>query len=98
MTACGNDLLYDQIFERQIDPLGNPGDVALGISTGGNSPNVVKGLTEAGKKGLTAILMTGPRVARAAGFSDIVVAVPWLELGSCARAARRFLSRDLRAD
>jgi D-sedoheptulose 7-phosphate isomerase len=76
MTACGNDFSYDQVFERQIEALGQTGDVALGISTSGNSINVVKGLQAARNKGLSTILMTGPQPGRAGAFSDIVLAAP----------------------
>lgn len=53
MTACANDLGYSEIFARQIQALGNAGDVAFGISTSGKSANVLRGLEVAGELGLS---------------------------------------------
>src|SRR5271155_253678 len=51
LTACGNDFGFDQISARQIEALGQPGDLFLGISTSGNSPNILNALHEAKKIG-----------------------------------------------
>ena len=59
LTAIGNDYGFDLVFSRQIEALGRPGDVAVGISTSGNSPNVLCGLKAAKEKGIHAIAMTG---------------------------------------
>jgi D-sedoheptulose 7-phosphate isomerase len=59
LTATGNDFGFDRIFERQVEALGLPGDVFLGISTSGNSPNIVKALHQAQKMGITTIGFTG---------------------------------------
>jgi len=59
ITAIANDLGYDSVFSRQVEAMGRPGDVAIGITTSGNSPNVVAGLDAARKGGLTTIGMTG---------------------------------------
>ncbi|MGE0702782.1 MAG: SIS domain-containing protein [Vicinamibacterales bacterium] len=59
LTAIGNDYSFDRIFVRQIEALGQPGDVALGISTSGKSPNVVSALDVARERGLTTIGVTG---------------------------------------
>ncbi len=59
LTATGNDFGFDRIFERQVEALGQPGDVFLGISTSGNSPNIVKALHQAQKMGITTIGFTG---------------------------------------
>lgn len=59
LTAIGNDYAFDQIFVRQIEALGRPGDVAFGISTSGHSPNVVLALGAARERGLTTVAMTG---------------------------------------
>lgn len=59
MTACGNDLGFDQIFSRQIEALGRSGDVAIGISTSGNSPNINGALERARSQGLTAAAFSG---------------------------------------
>src|SRR6267143_4692251 len=52
ITAIGNDYGFDQVFSRQIEALANTGDVAIGISTSGNSPNVLDALSLSRKKGL----------------------------------------------
>ena len=59
LTAIGNDYGFDQVFSRQIEALGTSGDVAIGISTSGNSPNVLQGLTTARKLGLHTVAFTG---------------------------------------
>ncbi len=59
LTALGNDYGFDVIFARQIEGLGNRGDVAFGISTSGNSKNVIAGIKQARKMGLKTISMTG---------------------------------------
>src|SRR3977135_903696 len=59
VTAIGNDFGFDTVFARQIEALGSPGDVAIGISTSGNSPNVVRAVAVARKKGLHTIALTG---------------------------------------
>lgn len=59
LTAIGNDMGFDHIFERQIDALGNSGDVAIGITTSGNSANVIKGLQKADHLGLKTVVFTG---------------------------------------
>ena len=76
VTAWSNDFSFETVFARQIEALGNPGDVALGISTSGNSPNVVCALERARKLGLVTILLTGAQPGRACAFSDVVVAAP----------------------
>ena len=59
LTAIGNDYGFDRVFARQLEALGRPGDVALGISTSGNSPNVLRGLEAAKAGGLITIALTG---------------------------------------
>jgi D-sedoheptulose 7-phosphate isomerase len=59
LTSIGNDYAFDRIFVRQIEALGRPGDVALGISTSGQSPNVLAALDEARQRGLVTIAVTG---------------------------------------
>lgn len=59
LTAIGNDFGFDRVFARQIEALGRPGDVALGISTSGNSPNVLRALEAANAGGLVTIALTG---------------------------------------
>src|SRR5512143_2195147 len=59
VTAIGNDYGFDLVFARQLEALGRPGDVAIGISTSGNSPNVIQGLETAKKVGLHTVALTG---------------------------------------
>ena len=58
LTAIGNDLSFNKIFSRQIESIGNKGDVAIGISTSGRSLNVLNGLDLAKKKKITAVFLT----------------------------------------
>jgi D-sedoheptulose 7-phosphate isomerase len=76
MTAAGNDLGFDQIFARQIEALGNPGDVAVGISTSGTSPNIIAGLKMARTKGLVATGFTGRDGGVMPELADPVIIVP----------------------
>jgi len=59
LTAAGNDFGFDRLFERQVEALGQPGDVFLGISTSGNSSNIIKALHQAQKMGITTFGLTG---------------------------------------
>lgn len=59
MTAVGNDYGFDEVFERQINALGQAGDVLVGISTSGNSPNVVRALQAAQERDMRVIALTG---------------------------------------
>jgi D-sedoheptulose 7-phosphate isomerase len=59
VTAIGNDHGFDRVFSRQLEALARPGDVAIGISTSGDSPNVVRGMSTAKRMGLRTIALTG---------------------------------------
>ena len=76
LTACGNDLGFDAVFERQIEALGREGDVAVGISTSGKSPNVLRGLKQARKAGLRTVGLTGGSGGEMASVCDSVIKVP----------------------
>lgn len=76
LTAIGNDYTFDDIFARQIEALGEPGDVAIGISTSGNSLNVIKGLRAARLKGLITVVMTGMDGGQAKAEGDYCICVP----------------------
>lgn len=76
LTALGNDYGFDIIFSRQIEGLGKPGDIALGISTSGNSPNVIAGINQARKMGIKTITLTGCGGGKLAPISDIALVVP----------------------
>ena len=76
LTAIGNDYSYDNVFERQIEALGQPGDVFLAISTSGNSKNCCKALKLARKLGIHTISYTGNEGGAMRDSSDINVIVP----------------------
>jgi D-sedoheptulose 7-phosphate isomerase len=76
LTAIGNDYSYDNVFERQVEALGMPGDVLLAISTSGNSRNCVKALALAKKMGLHTIALTGNRGGAMAEIAEINVIIP----------------------
>ncbi len=76
LTAVGNDYGYDRIFERQILGLGNSGDVFLGISTSGKSPNVLLALDAAKKQGMTTLGFTGAHGAAMNAKCDLVLIAP----------------------
>lgn len=76
LTCIANDYGYDEVFSRQIQALGKPGDVAIGISTSGNSPNVLKGLQAARRQGLVTVAWTGGTGGKLVGQADHVFIVP----------------------
>lgn len=76
ITAAGNDRGFEQIFARQIEALGRPGDVALGISTSGNSPNVSAALRTAREAGLITAALTGRDGGDLPGCTDHCLIVP----------------------
>ena len=59
LTAIGNDYGYEEVFSRQVEGLGQAGDLLIGISTSGNSKNVVKALEVAKKKGIVTVALVG---------------------------------------
>ena len=76
LTAIGNDCGYDEVLACQLQALANPGDVAVGISTSGNSPSVIKALQCARRMGLFTIGLTGASGGRMHGEVDALIAVP----------------------
>ncbi|MFO7708767.1 MAG: D-sedoheptulose 7-phosphate isomerase [Desulfobacterales bacterium] len=74
LTAIGNDHRFEEVFTKQINALGAAGDLAWGISTSGNSPNVVEAVRAAGRRGLATIGMTG-RGGGLAAAADLVLTV-----------------------
>lgn len=79
ITAVGNDFSYDLIFVKQVQALGRIGDVALGITTSGTSPNVVKALAAAKETGMKTAALTGGLVIPPHGavqFCDVLLNVP----------------------
>jgi len=59
LTAIGNDYGFERVFARQLEALGRPGDVAIGITTSGNSPNVLRAMDAATARGLVTVALTG---------------------------------------
>lgn len=76
LTAIGNDFGYEHSFERQVEALGQPGDVFLGISTSGNSQNVVLALEQARKQGLVTVGFTGKGGGKMASLCDYRISIP----------------------
>ncbi len=76
LTSIGNDFSFDDIFVKQIQALGKAGDLALGISTSGNSPNVLKAVGEAKKMGLKTTALTGGSGGRLLELADLTLNVP----------------------
>lgn len=76
LTAIANDYGYDAVFRRQVEGLGQPGDILVGISTSGNSRNVIAAIDEARKKGLHIIGLTGEGGGKMASLCDVCLAVP----------------------
>ena len=76
LTAIGNDYGFERIFSRQLEALARPGDIALGISTSGNSANVVDALKTARDKGITALGLAGGSGGNMVGLADPLIIVP----------------------
>lgn len=76
LTAWSNDRGFEDAFARQVEAFGGPGDVAWGISTSGNSPNVVAALKAARARGLRTLGLTGATGGQAAAWCDVLMAVP----------------------
>lgn len=76
LTAYANDFGFEGVFERQVQALGKPGDVLIGISTSGNSVNVEKAMAYARGHDITTIAMTGEGGGKLASVADILIAVP----------------------
>ncbi|HEY6170603.1 MAG TPA: SIS domain-containing protein [Verrucomicrobiae bacterium] len=75
MTAIGNDYSYEDIFVRQLENYGRAGDVAIGVSVSGNSPNCVKAIDWAKKNGLRTIALVGRKRGRMADLGEQVVVI-----------------------
>ena len=75
LTAVGNDYGFDQIFARQVQALGRPGDVAIAISTSGNSPNVIEGVKAAKRGDLKTIGLSGKDGGLLAKEADLAITI-----------------------
>ena len=76
LTAYANDFGFEGVFARQVEALGQPGDVLLGISTSGNSKNVLAAAKAAQDNQISVIAFTGETGGQMADFSDLLVAIP----------------------
>ena len=76
LTAWANDYSYETVFARQVEAYGEAGGVLLGISTSGNSPNVVKAFEIAHDIGMTTLALTGEGGGKLAALADILLAAP----------------------
>jgi D-sedoheptulose 7-phosphate isomerase len=76
LTAIGNDYGYEHVFERQVRGLGRPGDVFIGISTSGRSPNVLRAMRAARELGLVTIAFCGARKTEILELSDVALCAP----------------------
>jgi len=76
LTAGANDFGYETIFESQLRAIGKPGDVAIGLSTSGNSENVLRALSAAKELDMTAAALTGGTGGKLATIADPVLIVP----------------------
>jgi D-sedoheptulose 7-phosphate isomerase len=76
VTAIGNDYSYDDVFARPLAALARPGDVAVGLTTSGNSPNVLRALEAARDRGVWTVVLTGAAGGKARDLADLCVRVP----------------------
>ena len=76
LTAIGNDYGFDQIFSRQVEALGRPGDLLIGISTSGNSPNIIRAVASAKGLGLRTLGLLGREGGQLATLMDDALVVP----------------------
>ncbi|WP_392560946.1 D-sedoheptulose 7-phosphate isomerase [Orbus sturtevantii] len=76
ISCVGNDFGFDSIFSRYIEGVGQKGDVLLGISTSGNSANVIKAINTAKEKGMKVIALTGKDGGKIDGLADVEIRVP----------------------
>jgi len=76
ISCVGNDFGFDSIFSRYLEGVGQKGDVLLGISTSGNSTNVIKAIESARAKGMKVIALTGKNGGKINGLADVEIRVP----------------------
>jgi D-sedoheptulose 7-phosphate isomerase len=79
ITAIGNDYGYEKIFSRQLQAMGNEGDIFIGITTSGNSPNILEALDECKKRKIITIGLTGMGGGKIADKCDLCIKVPSVE-------------------
>ena len=106
LTSIANDLDFSEVFSRQVEALGRPGDVAWGLSTSGSSANVVKACSAAKKKGLLTVCFAGEEGSALGQVADICLSVPSKDTARiqevhlcsghavCELVERHFLNKD----
>lgn len=76
LSCVSNDFGYEYVFSRYIEALGQPGDVLLGLSTSGNSANIIRAAEAAKAKGMKIIILSGKDGGKLAGVADVEIRVP----------------------
>lgn len=76
LTAVANDYSFDQIYSRMLQAIGNEGDIIIGLSTSGNSGNVLEALKEGRKRRMVTVGFTGNKGGKMTEFSDILIPIP----------------------
>jgi D-sedoheptulose 7-phosphate isomerase len=76
LTACSNDFSFDDVFSRQVEALGQKGDVFIGISTSGNSPNVVRAFEAAAERGMRRVFFGGGKGGKCVALADLAFLAP----------------------
>ncbi len=76
LTSISNDYDFSQVYSKQLSALGHEGDVVIGISTSGNSPNVIKAIDVAKKNGMKTVILTGGTGGKMAAMADYTFIVP----------------------
>jgi D-sedoheptulose 7-phosphate isomerase len=76
ITALANDYGFERVFERQVEALGNEGDVLIAITTSGNSPNIIRALNKSKSLGIKTIALLGKGGGKAKNLADIEIIVP----------------------
>lgn len=83
LTCIGNDYDYDDVFSRQVEAFAQPGDLVIGFTTSGNSPNVVNGLAAARQRGATGVLFSAGSGGAAAQHAELTLLVPTSATARC---------------
>ena len=76
LTAIGNDLGAEKIFERQVEALGEKGDILFAISTSGNSENIILALKKAKALNMVTVVLTGAKISEADKYADVILKAP----------------------
>ncbi len=79
LTAWANDFGYDYVFQRQVQSIGQPGDMLICLSTSGNSPNILHALQQANEQGITTVNILGKKGGKALQYADMNIVVPSLD-------------------